>query len=415
MLLNRILRSCLAPSGRRPRSYRPSIDGLEFRKLLDGGVQLSYIWNDGAQPPTVGGHFDIQVTKENGLPYDPGTIASTTWTITGAYSGYSMDSVGYHTNPLGVVTVAGDTVSGYWDEHAGQHAVGVTVQFVQPTWMGIPIVTQWPQVLATTINIDAPTVTTQTKFGSINLVNTSYSSTLVAGSLATLTPGFHSNIDVTTPNGVGGTFGVVQTLDPTLKYYKNINGSSQEFDGFVSQNGVPSGTILDRLPTSDLPYYNGKVNVGQTLVVDDTPQTSMNDPRTYRMIVNDKFTDTVMYTPPGGIPVPIATTSWAYGATVVRSSTGTPIISPFTPKTDPGFVPGPTGQTGWVAGGTIPFPQWNGKVTDYLNYGSPTLTQVPLSGTDTTPDPGLAMYWYSIGDPYNYYDPYDDRDSQSIG
>lgn len=381
-----------------PRSFRPELSVMEPRVLLDAGVITSY-----AQAPMVGGHFELQAMKEGNIPYAPGTVASTTWTITGAYSGYTVDAAtGYHPTTLQTVTVPGDTISGYWNEQPGVHAVAVTVNFVQPTWQGIPLPVYWPTQTTSAINIGAPTVTTQTKFGETTLVNTSYSSTLSAGNLATLTPGFHSNIDVATPNGVGGTFGVVQTLDATLKYYKNINGSAKEFDGFTNPDKTPAGQLIDKLPTSDLPYYNGKVNVGQTLIVDDTPQTSMNDPKAYRMIVNDKFTDTVMYTPPGGIPVPIATTSWAYGATVIRDSTGMPVYSPFDPKTNPSFVPGPTGQTGWVAGGGISFPQWNGKVTDYLNYGSPILINVPLSGTNSTPDPGLVYYWYSIGDPYNY-------------
>lgn len=393
------------------RAFQPELSMIEPRILLDAGVITSL-----AQSPIVGGHFELQAMQTGNVPYAPGTVASTTWTITGAYSGYTLDAkTGYHPTTLQTITVAGDTISGYWNEQAGVHAVTVTVNFVQPTWQGVPIPTYWPTQISSAINIATPTVTTQTRFGDTNLVNTSYSSTLYAGNLTTLTPGFHSNISVTTPDNVGGTFGVVQMLDPTLKYYKNINGVAQEFDGFTNPDGTPSGRIVDKLSSSDLPYYNGTVNVGQTLMVDDTPQTSMNDPRTYRMTVFDQFTDTVMYTPPGGMPVPISTMSWAYGATVVRDSTGTPIISPFAAKTDPNFVPGPTGQIGWSSGSGTTFPQWNGKVTDYLNNGSPILVNMPLSGVIPLPDPGLASYWYSIGDPYYGYYVFDDPGSDLFG
>lgn len=342
----------------------------------------------------------MQATDENGLPYAPGTVASTTWTITGAYKGYTVDNSGYHPQVLTTVNVPGDTITGYWDEHPGTHATAVTVFFTQPQVLGAPLYGYPTKSWTSSTEIAAPTVTTQTYFGTTNLVTNGYSATLYGGSVNPLRAGITTDISLATPNGAGGSFGVIQTLDPTLKYYVNVNGYPKEYDGFVTSAGTDPGVFLDKLSTSDFPYYNGTAAVGTTLRHDDLPKTTMNDPRVYRMDVRDNFTDTIMYTPPGGIPVPVSTASWGYSASVVRNSSGTPIFSPFTPKTDPGFIANPTGVNGWSGGSNMTYPSWNANVSDYMPGGSPILVNVPLSALAPLPSSQLYNYFYSIGDPY---------------
>lgn len=417
-ILEAIFRPKIKSKKRNRRSFKPDLLSLEGRQLLDGtGVGAGYIWNRDPTSTVVGGKFSIQVTQENGLPYAPGTVASTTWTIPGAYSGYTVDNTGYHPQVLQTVNVPGDTISGYWSETPGTRAVAVTVNFVQPTWQGAPIVTTWPVSYVSPIEIAAPTVNTSTNFGTTNLVTSGYSGILYGGSLDPLQPGISTRIDVTTPNGAGGSFGVIQTLDPTLDYYVNVDGYPEHYKGFVYPDGSDPGIFLDKLPTSNFPYYNGTVAVGNTLFFNDLPSTTMYDPRAYRMEVTDHFTDTIMYTPPGGIPVPISTASWGYDAKVVRSADGTLIFSPFTPKTNPSFLPNSDGTSGWTSGSTaIAYPQWNAKVSDYMPGGNTILVKVALAASFPAPGYDLENYFYSIGDPYDYWsDPYPTRDPYGIG
>lgn len=403
-ILEFLFRPKVKAKKRSRRSFCPDMLNLEGRQLFDAGI--GYIWNTDPTSTVVGGKFAMQATKEDGLPYAPGTVASTTWTITGAYTGATVDNTGYHAQPLQTVNVPGDTITGYWNEQPGTHAVGVTVNFVQPLIEGVPVYGYPPKSWASSVEIAAPVVSTSTYFGTTNLVTSGTSATLYGGSVDPLRAGISTNIDLVTPNGAGGRFGVIQTLDPTLKYYVNVNGYPKEYDGFTNPDKSDPGIFLDKLSTSDFPYYNGTAAVGQTLHHDDLPRTTMNDPRVYRMEVTDNFTDTVMYTPPGGIPVPVSTASWGYNATVVRSADGTPIFSPFTAKTDPGFLPGPTGVRGWTSGSGIPFPQWNANVSDYMPNGNTILVEVPLSMYAPVPSYDLYDYWYSIGDPYQYPDTY---------
>lgn len=408
-----------APKGR--RSFQPELDRVEPRILLDAGVITSL-----ARTPVVGGQFELQAVQANGLPYPPGAIQSVTWTIQGALSGATLNSSGYHPQPLGTVTTTGDTITAYWDGSSGAHSVVATIQYTQPTWMGIPIATQWPSQIVSAVNVQAPTVTTSTQFGTTALSG----STLTTFNAYTLTPGFSTRFQVNpgADNAFAGQYGVVQVDNPSLSYYKVVNGWATRWDGFVNPNGQASGPLLDKISTSDYPYYSGTATVGGSdLMVTDSPRSGFG-PTNYRMNVQDNFTDTVMYTPTGGIPVPVATASWTWGGVVSRDSSGQAVISS---KINPGFVPGPTGQTGWTTTtqtSGIPFPQWNGKVSDYIQNGTISLTQVPLAGVIPLPDPYLALNDPWDFDPYNTdpgypydvlygygYDPYPSRDPYPIG
>lgn len=393
---------------RNRRSFSPSVLCLEGRQLLDGSVSAGVIANFGGQTPIVGGHFELQATQQDFVPYAPGTVASTTWTITGAYSGVTLDGNGYHPQTLQTVTVPGDTISGYWNEQAGEHAVAVTVNFVQPTFQGVPIPNAyWPTTIASVVNVATPSLSISTQFGRTYLDNSEGTTALETYDPVSMTAGFSVNASVVpgTDLGVGGSIGVVQTINPTLSYYQVVNGWPQRWDGFLNPDLTPSGVILDKLPTSPDPYYNGTRSVGGIFYMDDSPHTTIND-QTYRLVVKDSFNDTVMYTPTGGIPVPLTTASWSTGGVIARDAQGTPYLSS---KTDPSFVTSPlTGQVGW-SNSYLVYPGWNGRTTDYMNGNSqPIIYQVPLSwnyAQAVYPIFGSAAYWDSINDPY--FGPYD--------
>lgn len=418
-IIQRIFRTRRTP--RRRRIFCPNLDAVESRVLLDAGAIISL-----GKPPVVGGHFSLQPVQANGLPYPPGTIQSVTWQIQGALSGASLDSKGYHPQPLGTVTTPGDTITAYWDGSAGAHSVIVTIQYVQPTWQGVPIVTQWPTQIVSSVNVQAPTLTTSTQFGRTTIPDPT-NPILTTFDANSLTPGFSTRFQINpgTDNTFSGQYGVVQVDNPSLSYNKVINGWATRWDGFINADGTRSGPILDKLAASDYPYYNGTATVGGSdLMMTDSPRSGFSATN-YRMTVQDNFTDTVMYTPTGGIPVPIATASWTWGGEVYRNSMGLGAISS---KIDPSFVPGPTGQTGWTTSmqtSGIPFPQWNGKVSDYIQNGTIGLTRVSLSGVIPLPDPGLALNDPMDYMPYNTdpwypfdvdpgYDPYPGRDPYPI-
>lgn len=311
--------------------FTPHVGGLEGRQLMDGQVGLAVV-NSSTGPSVVGKRFEIQAVQTNGLPYPPGVISSIDWTISGALDGRTLDTTGFHDTPFGAngtkttIGPMADTVTGYWDGTTGAHTVTEVIHYTQPTWMGLPLPVYWPDTYTGVVNVSAPPAGVnfipKDRAGVYHApVSSGYKNYLMASAY----------YDVTVDGSYGGSFGVIQTVRTTSEELRsNLIGGADLIQTKTKPDGK-SFVILDNSPKIDpnSPYYGTFSNVnppnaltvpaGTILPLSDSPKDKLDD-KTIRDSRSDQFTDQIVYTPPGGIPVVIGEFRWAWSA-----STSSPV------------------------------------------------------------------------------------------
>lgn len=335
-LLSSLPRASRARSHKSTRAFRPSVVGLEERQLL---ADVARIIQVAGPPPVVGGAFELQVLKDPNAP----AIARTTWTISGAYAASSnprpADQGGYQYVNFGTETVAGDKISGYWNGDSGAHAVSVRVEYVPLSIVGVPYPSRFPDVYSDSVGVLKPSsymFTTST--GLTNVKLQPWGGTL--GTMTTGGPGitFKAGVDATAM-GVSGTFGVVQTFTADITMsdswgdWRAMIRTSQGPLAAASQSFTTSPTLLDTRKEFVYPYYGiapyatGNVTPGSpvnSITMADSPSSPIdgNSGDTYRR--SDKFTDTLMFQPAGGLPVPLGSLTWGWTGVVDNSIKGQP-------------------------------------------------------------------------------------------
>lgn len=316
-------------------------------------------------PNVVGSHFKITATDKNYQVYAPGTVASTTWTIQGAYASpqtggtapggvvpidptaIPTEDGGYQYTPLYKITVPGDTIDGYWNGSSGTHVVSTTIDFNPASGRAEEFKTASMDVVAPTGNIYQI---------STNSLGIQYRTD---GNIKITTAGFAGRgsgielgytVDPNSNGAAGGKFGIVQTVDwRTYRTYtlhddqgnitasltrltpaeKNDAGEAEFFSSVLDNR--PANQTADGLFT---PYYGSwdKPSIltwnvgGPDGTLKDTPsaqlQTAFGNANGQRIVDANVFTDTLMFTPPGGIPVPLGFLKWSYVADVNRGFDG---------------------------------------------------------------------------------------------
>lgn len=231
---------------------------------------------------------------------------------------------------------------GYWDGHPGDHLVDAYV-----TWhnsKGIPF---GVQLKTADYFITSPVASVQTTFG-----NSSYQ--FIFDPRLVDNPGWFLTSYKPTQQGItidatldgatdaGGTYGIVQVVKPT-SYYWDLSGA--KYQAYVSvdpQGKTPTDwPLLDNDPGNpDNPYYD-IVAAGQyqtswdasaALHLVDAPRVQISTLDS-KIQENDSFQDFVMFTPTGGIPVPVMmqvngsddiqySFGWYWGGTMTWDATG---------------------------------------------------------------------------------------------
>lgn len=236
-------------------------------------------------------------------------------------------------------------------------------------------------------------------------------------------------VDPTQHGAADGTFGVVQTLQRNiLAWQKDGDGQLQTYQYLLKDiNGVNvrASTLLDDTPIDDTPdgkftpyfgTYAYKTTLsqlewktGDTLEIKDSPMAQFAyGGRFGKQALSDDatFTDTVMFTPKGGIPVPITSMKWGYKASVALDGNGKPQL-----------VPGSFSPADWKQkpSSTSAFPQW-GDLNSNYSTGKIQVDWVdpPKLPTD------LSIFVPPIStDPWDWgwdwEDPYPSRDPYAIG
>lgn len=400
-----------APTARRqPRTFRPSLDSLEGRQLMDGAIGYAQVVSTNG-PSVVGEHFTMQAVQSNGLPYAPGTVSSITWTITGALKSRTLDTTGFHDVPFGTVTTYGDTVQGYWDDTVGAHTIVETVNYTQPTWIGMPIPVRRPDRYISTWNTYAPQASESfATIGQTGLYD--YQPTIFNPNSMNSRFGVNVKYPVTVANTftdargvpyqVNGDFGVIQTV------------SSQYAVGFANNPDLlhswqnPYGELYDARPTdwkpytildhspdlpsgSNSPYYGSHdtqqltAPAGTTLNLEDAPGHALTWD-TVSVSRKDSFLDTIVFTPTDGIPVVLGKFQWSWGGNLKldwATQPGTPLLNP------DGRDATVTNQFGpivkkFTPGSTIPTWDMTGEQANSMMPirlpSPPTLTNLPLVG-----------------------------------
>jgi hypothetical protein len=327
------------------------------------------------------------------VPGDPAaSITNVTWMITdpdgvspGAIKEQKIGPDGFVNTTVLTTNTRGpgpiSTLSGlYWDATPGKHNLQAYISWadqdgIQPSFWAKSIewdVTRPTTVMTPTMNNDA---------GAINLLlvdqDLEYYQMRTDGPDGT-TPALDlkATIDPNQPGAAGGIFGVVQTMQRTL--YKWVvtddEGDTEKRQFFVmNDDGVwkNAKTLLDNTPPEELPdggftpYYGSHDtppkltwNTGETLEIKDSPNATIHGSLgESAMTDSTTFTDTIMFTPSGGIAVPIASMEWGYraSATVDITFDGTTTALFWVSDPDVKTDPAPTST----------FPTWGDFVPNY--------------------------------------------------
>jgi hypothetical protein len=314
---------------------------------------------------------------------------------------------GYHVKPFGQSTdyewltpKTEITLLGYyWDALPGNHHVHADVEYNDGSG------TRWYPA-DYDVTIKAPTgnlIPTESKSVRViplrnnpdgdYLISTSQDDTTAGIRIdASVDPDSVKNPDGTAVNLVG-TYGVVQTFtsDNTRDYviggieYRD-RGLAQRWDqtGKV-YTGPPLPTFVDYMPRAktQFPYYvlqhpttyqnlGAPVNIGEykTASLFDTPDSGAQFGES--MFRKDSYADYLMFTPDGGIPVPLGSPikwSWGFSLTFPKDGTGEPdgitVPPSITAKYNPSGVPF--------------FPKWQEQAMDFINPQTNEMVWLPIS------------------------------------
>lgn len=260
----------------------------------------------------------------------------------------TVDQKGFHVSPVlsdfGTYQGNHSYFEAYWNATPGTHTVIVDLAGTSSVRGG------WNAQIKSTYNITAPTASVQTQFG-----NTTYQFLFdprvtdnPGWFLTSFKPGQQGITIDASLSGVadgGGTYGIIQTVNPT-SYYWDLSGQKNQIYVDSDPNGkVPSSwPLLDNDPNSPNDPYYDVVAAGQfqsTWSASD-PLHLVDSPRVQISTLDsmikesDSFQDFVMFTPTGGVPVPIAMNlnssqdtqysfGWSWGGTLTWDVDG---ISP---------------------------------------------------------------------------------------
>lgn len=154
-------------------------------------------------------------------------------------------------------------------------------------------------------------------------------------------------VNITTPVGGAGQFGMVQTVSSNRTRTTNPGGVVQT----RSTNGAYA---LDATPNGTVQYFTSPVAASDTVVgyPTDSPGSGMSS--SYQAYEDsDSFVDYAVYQPTGGIWVTLSLMSWSWSAGATLG-TGTWTLSP-----------GATNTVNPKGSLSTTFPSWSSNITSY--------------------------------------------------
>lgn len=347
--------------------------------ISTAGFPSAKVVESNANENIVGAPFKFEVD-----PISPGfapyTISKVTWSIPGGLADQTLNNLGFHTTSIASAIATGSAnegvdmlgdwwITGYWNGMTGVHTVQASVDFVNMQGQ------HYFQNLSLDVAIFAPKVTVQATAGPVTLSRFSILNggtwRLTAGDSVGNPPGMKltATIDPSSVGPIGGTYGWVQTINK-LDAYEYAQADSPTgpvpftMRGFIDNPALRGGVAYQTLPLLDTltvfaksPYYGAKAPIATVgtgnapAVMTDSPQSQFSlipkDGVTVtRVTRSDSFTDWLIFTPNGGVPVVIGSTTWAWGATAVTDPlTGLATLMPGSvqnPVVTAAYAPSPT-------------------------------------------------------------------------
>lgn len=242
------------------------------------------------------------------------------------------------------------------------------------------------------------------------------------------------NIDPAQHGASDGEFGVVQTMQNKLyEWSPDSNGQIQTYQYNlidIRGNYVGADTLLDNTFSWEMPNYAFTPYYGTSKYLDTPPKLTwktgdtleIKDSPGYTMIYAGRdgtiaswqdatWTDTVMFTPAGGIPVPVASMKWGYQAGVALDANKMPQLASFSDS---------HADLKQAPKSTSTFPTWGDVFQNYTLYDEdPYIEKVDWINPPKLPT-DLSIFVPPIStDPWDWgwdwENPYPSRDPYAIG